>query len=127
MRPLGDPPSVPTSTSSSPLNSRDSIYLAGDQQRHSNGTGSITTAAPSPNGTINTRSSSSNNNGTNGSSSLVLARRNVSSLTAVQTAAAAGASTLQSRDQLADVVLADLRVREFVCVCVCFGSLCCGC
>jgi hypothetical protein len=94
MRPLGDPTSTsnPPSTLNSPLSSTENLSLAADRRR-ANGTGS------------------SNANGAgNTSSQLVLARRDVSTLTAVQTAAAGAATSLQSRDQLTDIVVADMRV-----------------
>lgn len=88
MRLLGEPPS--TSNPTSPLSSM-------EERRLSNG------AASTPN-------SSSNGGGNNSSNAgLVLARRNVSTLTAVQTAAAGASSALQSREQLADIVVADVR------------------
>lgn len=91
MRPLGDPPS--TSNPASPLSSM-------EERQRSNG------AASTP----------YSGNGASSNSGLVLARRNVSTLTAVQTAAAGASSALQSREQLADIVVADVRVSPR-CVC----------
>lgn len=91
MRPLGDPPS--TSNPASPLSSMEERQLS--------------------NGAASTPYSS---NGANSNTGLVLARRNVSTLTAVQTAAAGASSALQSREQLADIVVADVRVSPR-CVC----------
>lgn len=73
------------------MSSTDNLSLA--DRRMANGTGS-----------------SNANGASNTSSQLVLARRNVSTLTAVQTAAAGAATSLQSRDQLTDIVVADMRV-----------------
>lgn len=97
MRPLGDPTSVstPSSTNSSPLSSRDSSNI--EERRSSNGAAST----PYSNGASNGRSTNT---------AMVLARRNVNTLTAVQAAAAGAAGSLQSRDELTDVVVAELRV-----------------
>jgi hypothetical protein len=94
MRPLGEPPSItnPASTNSSPLSSM-------EERRRSNG------AASTPYG-----SGSSGSDSSKSSTGLVLARRNVSTLTAVQTAAAGASTALMSRDQLTDIVVADVRV-----------------
>jgi hypothetical protein len=96
MRPLGEPTSIsnPPSTHNSPMSSTDNLSLA--DRRMGNGT-----------------SSSNANGASNTSSQLVLARRNVSTLTAVQTAAAGAATSLQSRDQLTDIIVADTWVSLF--------------
>lgn len=92
MRQLGDPPS--TSNPASPLSSMEERQLS--------------------NGAASTPYSS---NGASSNTGLVLARRNVSTLTAVQTAAAGASSALQSRDQLADIVVADVRVSQVLAAC----------
>lgn len=97
MRPLGDPSSTLTTPLTSPLSSM-------EERRMSNGTAST---LPSSTGSSNNGAGSSRP-----STGLVLARRNVSTLTAVQTAAAGASTALQSREQLAEIVVADMRVSE---------------
>lgn len=67
------------------------------------------------NGAASTPYSNGAANGNKASTGLVLARRSVSTLTAVQTAAAGASTALQSRDQLVDVVAAEVRVGGMIC------------